>query len=183
MKVLFVTGYKAHELGIFKNNHKGVTYIKRAIKKSMLPLVEAGLEWVIISGQLGVELWAGEAVQEMQESFPELKLAVLTPFLEQEKNWSQENKEYYEGILIGADFVDSISKKPYENPSQLKQKNQFLLQKSDGLLILYDEEKEGTPKYVWQEAKKLQEQKDFPIWQITFYDLQQVVEEEQLGND
>ena len=60
MKVLYITGYKAFELGIFKNDHEAVKYIKKSIRNRLLPLVEEGLEWVIISGQLGTELWAAE---------------------------------------------------------------------------------------------------------------------------
>lgn len=50
MKVLYVTGYKAFEFGIFKNDHEAVKYIKKAIRNRLQPLVEEGLEWVIISG-------------------------------------------------------------------------------------------------------------------------------------
>jgi uncharacterized phage-like protein YoqJ len=53
MKVLYMTGYKAFEFGIFKNDHEAVKYIKKAMKQRLLPLLEDGLEWVIISGQLG----------------------------------------------------------------------------------------------------------------------------------
>jgi uncharacterized phage-like protein YoqJ len=47
MKTLLVTGYRAHELGIFDNKHPGIPYIKKALAARLLPLVEEGLEWVI----------------------------------------------------------------------------------------------------------------------------------------
>ena len=87
MKRLVVTGYKQHELGIFDDQHPGIEYIKKAIKSRFLDLLDEGLEWVIVSGQLGVEAWAVEVVIELKEIYPELKYAVITPFLEQEKNW------------------------------------------------------------------------------------------------
>ncbi|MEH6953251.1 SLOG family protein, partial [Neobacillus drentensis] len=58
MKVLTISGYKPFELGIFKNDHPSVLFLKAAIKKSLIPMLDEGLEWVLISGQLGVELWA-----------------------------------------------------------------------------------------------------------------------------
>ena len=79
MKVIAVTGYKPFELGIFKNDHPGVEY-KKALHRKLTNFVEDGLEWVIISGQLGVELWVAEVVFEMQVEYPDLKLAVFTPF-------------------------------------------------------------------------------------------------------
>ena len=44
-------------------------------------------------------------------------------------------------ILLEADFVDSVSRKPYEKPWQFRAKNQFLVEKSDVMLLFYDTEK------------------------------------------
>ena len=83
------------------------------------------MEWVIISGQLGVELWVAEVVFDIQEEYPDVKLAVFTPFLEQEENWKEDSREYYEFILSQADHVDSITKRKYESPEQFKLKINF----------------------------------------------------------
>ncbi len=182
--VACITGYKSFELGIFKQDDKAVYYIKRALEKEIVSLVDEGLEWVLISGQLGVELWGAEVVLELQEDYPNLKLAVLTPFISQEENWNDQNKEYYELILSQADFVETISKDPYKNPQQFRNKNQLFLQKSQSLVILYDEEKEGSPKYFYDEAKKKKETNpSFDIRTISFHDLQWIVEEEQWKKD
>ncbi|MFY4776032.1 DUF1273 domain-containing protein [Metabacillus sp. RGM 3146] len=177
MKTLLVSGYKSSELGIFKTNHPAVHYIKKALRKRLQQMLEEGLEWVVISGQLGVELWAAEEVFSLQEEYPELKLAVLTPFLNQESNWNEANKEIYEGILAQADFVDAISKREYEKPWQFRMKNQFLVQKTDGLLLVYDEENPGSPKFLLETAKSRKEEAGYHIMQISFSDLQVIVEE------
>ena len=49
MKSLYITGYRPHELGIFNDKHPGVAIIKAAIENQLRPLIEDGLEWVIIS--------------------------------------------------------------------------------------------------------------------------------------
>ncbi len=179
-KVLAISGYKPFELGIFKKDHPSVLFIKAALKKAMIPMVEEGLEWVLISGQLGAELWAAEVVFELQMEYPDLKLAVITPFLNQEATWNETNKEWYASVLAQADFVDSITKKAYEKPWQFRLKNQFFIEKSDRLLLLYDQEKEGSPKYILDMAIQYQKKQDYRIELITFYDLQMIVEEEQL---
>ncbi|GHH98230.1 UPF0398 protein [Neobacillus kokaensis] len=176
---MVISGYKPFELGIFKKDDASAAFIKAAIRKSLLPKVEEGLEWVLISGQLGVELWAAEVVFELQTEFPEIKLAVITPFLNQEATWNENNKEWYESVLMQADFVDSVTKKGYEKPWQFRLKNQFFLEKSDSLLLLYDQEKEGSPKYLYELAIEYQKKHDYQIELITFYDLQMIVEEEQ----
>ncbi|WP_203361935.1 DUF1273 domain-containing protein [Bacillus sp. REN10] len=182
MSVWAVTGYKPYEIGVFKQQDPAVDYIKKAIRQQLLQLVDEGLEWVLISGQLGVECWTAEVVFELQEEQRNIKLAVLTPFLDQEKSWKEENRTYYETIISRADFVAAVSKQPYVNPQQFRNKNQLMLQKSEGLLVLYDEEKEGSPQYLYRMAKQWKEQHSYEIWQIGFYDLQLIVEEEQLNN-
>ncbi|MEA1852839.1 DUF1273 domain-containing protein [Cytobacillus sp. OWB-43] len=181
VKVTTVSGYKPFELGIFKKDEQAVTYIKRAIKKQLLSLLDEGLEWVLISGQLGTELWAAEVVYELQEEgFEHLQLGVITPFLNVEGNWKEDNKEWYESIVASADYVDAVSRKPYENPNQFKMKNIFHLSKSDCLILFYDTEKEGSPKYLFEEALNYQNKKNYSIHQISFYDIQLIVEEDQM---
>jgi uncharacterized phage-like protein YoqJ len=178
-KVAVISGYKAYELGIFKQSHPAVQYIKLALLKQLTTLVEEGLEWVVISGQPGVELWAAEVVFELQQYLPDLKLSVLTPFLNQEEKWSESNKEWYESVLVQADHVDSITKRPYEKPLQLIMANQFLIQKSDVLVLLYDDEKEGSPRFILEAAKKRKSQESYDIRIISFSDLQLIIEDEQ----
>lgn len=84
--------------------------------------MDEGLEWILISGQLGAELWAAEAAYDLQEEYPDLKVAVITPFYEQEKNWKEPNKEQYEAVLAQADYEASLTHRPYESPLQFKQK-------------------------------------------------------------
>ncbi|KHF39847.1 DUF1273 domain-containing protein [Halalkalibacter okhensis] len=182
MKTIAISGYKGHELGIFDQKHKGIYYIKKAIEQRLRSLVEEGVEWVIISGQLGVELWAAEVVIALKVDYPQVQLAVLTPFLQQEENWQEATKSYYQEIINQADFVDSITKRPYDNPAQLRQKNEFIISKVDGLLLLYDEDKPGSPTYYLEVAKKKQEKESFPVLFITPTDLELLVQEEQFDN-
>lgn len=177
-KIAIVSGYKPFELGVFKESDPAVSYIKTAIRKNIISLIEGGLEWVIISGQLGTELWAAEVVFELQlEGYEELRLAVITPFLHQEEKWNEKNKELYEFVVSQADYVAAVSNKPYIGPQQFRIKDQFYLKKSDCLLIFYDEEKDGSPKYLFEMAKSYKELHPYSIYQINFYDLQMLVEE------
>lgn len=177
VKVLAVTGYKPFEIGIFKHDDPALFYIKKAIERRILALLDEGLEWILISGQLGAEIWAAEVAFSLQEEYPELKVAVITPFFDQEKNWNEKNKELYEAVLAQSDYTESLTHRPYESPAQFKQKNRFFIEKADGLLILYDEEVAGSPVYMLNEAKKAQEKRGFPIYMITMDDLRSTVED------
>ncbi len=181
IKVAAVSGYKMYELGIFKKSDQRIDIIKTALRKNFLSLLNEGLEWILISGGLGTELWAAEVVFSLQEEgYEGLKLAVITPFLDQEQNWNDENKAWYQSVLQRADYVNSISKKPYEKPWQFRLKNQFFIEKSDLLLLFYDPEREGSPKYLYEAAGKHQESHNYEIRLIDFYELQEIYEEERL---
>ena len=140
IKTIFITGYKPHELGIFNDNHVGIGIIKRAIENHLRTLLDDGLEWVVISGQQGVETWAGQVVLELKNEFPELKYSLITPFLEQEKNWNEHKQATYSHILQNADFVTIVTKRPYEAPWQFIEKDKFIIENTDAALLIYDYE-------------------------------------------
>lgn len=174
---IIITGYKPHELGIFNDKHPGIPIIKKALESRLRALLDEGLEWVIISGQQGVESWGAEVVLTLKEEFPNLKYAIITPFLEQEKNWQEIKQEKYQSLVAHADFVTSVTKKPYEAPWQFTEKDKFIIQNTDGLLLVYDEENEGSPKYMKRLAEKYMENHDYSILTINSYDLQVIAEE------
>jgi uncharacterized phage-like protein YoqJ len=176
---VLITGYKATELGIFSQKHPGIEIIKKAIKKQIIALLDEGLEWIIVSGQWGVEIWAAEAVLEMKKEYKNLRLAIITPFLEQEEKWNEEKKKLYNRILTHADYVNSVTKSKYEGPWQFKEKNKFLLRNSDGMILIYDEENEGSPKYMKAQAEQQALTKNYPLYQINGSDLQSITDDEQ----
>lgn len=177
IKRLIVTGYKGHELGIFDDKHAGIPIIKKALESRLIPLLETGLEWIIISGQPGVETWAAETAIDLQEDFPGLQIAIITPFEEQDKNWNDAKKQTYEFILAHADYTVSLTKRPYEAPWQFIEKDKFLLRNSDGLLIVYDEENDGSPKFMKKMAMSYAETSDYEVLTISADDLQLIAED------
>jgi uncharacterized phage-like protein YoqJ len=181
IKRLVVTGYKMHELGIFDDKNPGIRYIKKALENRFRALIDDGLEWIILSGQLGVETWAAEVVMELKEEFPELKYAILTPFIDQEKRWNEAKQEKYEEILHHADFHRSLTNIPYEAPWQFIEKNKFFMRNSDGILIVYDEETDGSPKFIKKEAERYAEKNDYLVLTISADDLRVAAEEEQMN--
>ncbi|TFE03046.1 SLOG family protein [Jeotgalibacillus salarius] len=182
MKTLVISGYKAHEIGIFKADDPAIRIIKKSIRQHIIPLIEEGLEWVIVSGSLGIEQWAAEEVIKLKADYPAIQLAIITPFLKQEEKWNEVNQEAYRNILGEADFVASVSNKPYTDPSQFKNRDDFLLNKADGLLAIYDEEKKASPSFFIKKAEQVQEKKRLELIRINFQDLQWIADEEALSD-
>ncbi|RKJ57066.1 DUF1273 family protein, partial [Butyricicoccus sp. 1XD8-22] len=76
IKTIYISGYRPHELGIFNDKHPGIPIIKKAIENELRTLIEEGLEWVVLTGQQGVETWAAEVILELKSEFPHLKYSV-----------------------------------------------------------------------------------------------------------
>jgi uncharacterized phage-like protein YoqJ len=180
MKNLLVTGYRAHEIGIFNQKHKGIAYIKKAIESRLIPLVEEGLEWVITPGQYGVDLWACEAVIELKKRYPSLKLSILAAYQNPEEKWKEDKQQYYRDILKDVDYYGFVSHQPYSGVWQLTARDDLLLRKTDGILLFYDEDAgEASPKYIKQRALKKKEEAGYLMLSLTPEDVQDVADEEQ----
>ncbi|AOZ93439.1 SLOG family protein [Paenibacillus crassostreae] len=179
MKNLLVTGYRAHELNIYDQKHKGISYIQKAMVRKLVPLIEDGLEWIITPGQYGVDLWACEVVISLKRQYPHLRCSIITAFVNQEEKWKEDKKEYYNQILRDVDYYAAVSNQPYSGSWQFTARDDLLLRKTEGILLLYDEDSgEGSPKYMKEKALKRQQQEGYVYMNICSEDIQSIADEE-----
>ncbi|MBH0229544.1 SLOG family protein [Halobacillus yeomjeoni] len=176
MKTIVVTGYKPIEMGIFKQDDPKIQFIKETIRRRILGFIEEGLEWVLVSGQMGVELWTAEVVMDLKEEYS-INLGILPPFENQQERWPEDLQLLYEEMTMMADFFQPVYKKGYEGAYQFKAKDLFLVEHSDGCLVLFDEDTKGSPEFFLRVAKKHAEKADYSIVYITPLDLEETVEE------
>ncbi|TFB24000.1 DUF1273 family protein [Filobacillus milosensis] len=182
IKSLAITGYKPHELNIFSDKDDKVTIIKESLKRRLTNLLEEGLEWVVVSGQQGVETWAFDVVQELKGSF-HVKIALIPPFIDQEKIWNEDKQTVYQRLIEQADFYQPLSNKTYENPKQYFIKNKWMIEKTDACLLLYEEEFGGSPKYFYELVLKYQEKFHYDMIIINSFDLDDLARDMQEWNE
>lgn len=182
MKNLYVTGYKHYEMGIFKMSDPRVHYIKQTIRDKLVGLIEAGLEWVLLSGQTGVELWAAQVVLDLKEEEYDIQLAVIPPFDNQDARWSEDQQEEYQEVIMLADFYQPIYEGDYKGPYQFKARDKWMLSKTEAALVMYDENQTGSVDFFLKEARSYQEAHDYEIYYITALDLQDTLEREQMND-
>lgn len=173
MKILTVSGYQPIELNIFDFDDKRIYYLKKAIEKRLISFIDEGLEWVLVSGQIGVELWTAEVVLELKKTY-NISLAIVPPFQNQEKNWPEPYQQQYQKLIYLADFYQSIYEDDYKGAYQFRAKNQWFIEKSDACLLLMDEEHPENMRYFLGVAK---EKDHYPIYYITPFDIEDIVEE------
>ncbi|AIQ45169.1 hypothetical protein R70723_04110 [Paenibacillus sp. FSL R7-0273] len=179
MTTLLVTGYRAHELGIFDNKHQGIPYIRKALENRLIPLIEDGVDWVITPGQYGVDLWACEVVLELKRQYPQLKLGIITAHANPEEKWKEDKQNEYRRIVAGADYYGAVSNAPYDGSWQFRARDDLLFRKSDAILLFYDEEAaEGSSKFVKERALKLHAESDFGFHLMLAEEIQNIADEE-----
>ncbi|HLR19619.1 MAG TPA: DUF1273 domain-containing protein [Staphylococcus sp.] len=183
IKTVYVTGYKSYELNIFKDDAPEVSYLKKFITHKLNQLIEEGLEWVLIQGQMGIELWTAEVVLDLKTTYPELKLGVITPFYGHSDRWNDQNKLKYQNITQKADFVDSVFHSSYEGPHQFKQTDQFMLDHTDQTLLIYDDEREASPKYFKKMLVDFMEKTNYTCDIVTFDELTEFINDLQWSQD
>ncbi|MFB1049350.1 SLOG family protein [Paraliobacillus sp. JSM ZJ581] len=184
MNVLAVTGYKPHEMNISSVNDQRIRYIKETIKRRLLHLINEGIQWVLVSGQMGVEIWTCEVVIELKRVYA-IKLAIVPPFDGQETRWPESIQQLYQNILMEADFVQLLYESTYKGAYQFKAKNKFMVDKSDACLLMIDEEFPGSNRFFLEEAMHKHKHVAYPIYYMTPLDLedtmQAMIEEEQIN--
>lgn len=166
------------ELGIFKEDDPRVAFIKYALRKRLVSYVEEGLEWIIISGQMGIEMWTAQVVLDLQDEY-DIKLGIFPPFENQESRWPEPIQFAYQELLMCADFYEPIYKGEYKGGYQFKAKNLWFIEKSDACLLLIDDEYPGSVRFFYEEAKKGE---NYPIYTITPMDLDDAVTEMQMDD-
>lgn len=180
MERLWITGFRQHELGVFKEKDPKVTIIKYALKKVIQNALDNGATWLIVGGQSGIETWSIEVALELQPNYPEFQIALMTPFTDFGSNWKEERQTKLTQLKSQVNFTQSVSQEKYKDPTQLKQFQRFMLEHTDQAVIFYDEIAENASvRYdVWA-AKRYQEIVDYPIKYVDFERLQDYATEYQ----
>ena len=171
MNSLLITGYKAFELGILTAKDPRLPIIKEAIRRDLVRFLEEGVKWLIFTGNLGFEAWALEVAQELRKDY-EIQLATIFMFENQGENWNEANQEVLSRFKQ-VDFV-KYSFPAYQSPAQFKQFNQFLIDNTDQAYLFYEPENETNLKYFYG---MMIEARDYPVFRLTFDDLNEVMSE------
>ena len=170
MVSVLVVGYNAFDLGIFGDKDQRLKIIKAAIRRDLIYLLENGMKWLVFTGNLGFEVWVLEVAKELQEEY-NFQLATIFIFENQGENWNEANQEKLANFK-NVDFI-KYAYPSYENPSQFRTYNQFLLESTDGAYLFYDEENETKLKYLYRMMK---ENEQYHIKKLTFDDLNEMAE-------
>lgn len=178
MERIWITGFRSFELGIFGAKDPKVTVLKFALKKQLTSAIEDGATWLITGGQLGIEQYALEVGNQLRTEYPEFKTALMTPFQDFGQNWNENNRALLGALQASVDFTQAVSQKPYQDPSQLKNYQNFMLQHTERAIVVYDQQAEASKvQYTVQAIQNYQKHTDYEVTLIDFDRLQEYSEE------
>ncbi|MCH3904382.1 MAG: DUF1273 domain-containing protein [Lactobacillus sp.] len=176
MKRLWVTGYRSYEINAFDQKDPKIKVIKYALKNAMQQrLDDDELDWVITGGALGVEQWAAETALTLRDQ--QVHVAMMTPYADYAKNWNENHQAQFLHLQQTVDFAASTSNQPYQSPVQLRNYENFMLQHTEGALLVYDPDHPGKSKYDYELVQQAAERGDYDLQLLDFYDLQEAAEE------
>lgn len=179
MKRVWVTGYRAFELNVFKDDDPKVTVIKEVLSQLLKEKLNETTDifWLLAGANLGVDQWAAEAGLALKKDYNQLKVAVITPYEHFGQRWNESNQAKLARLTQRVDFASSVTKGPYQTPGQLRAYTDFMLNYSDEAIIVYDPDHEGKPKWDYAAMERAQEQKNYPVRLVDFDELQNAAEE------
>ncbi|MBM7544522.1 SLOG family protein [Periweissella beninensis] len=178
MQNIWLTGYRNYELGIFKNDDVKIDIIKYALKQRLIAFIEDGGKWILSGPQLGVEQWAIESALELKKEYNDLKVGLLLPFANFGKQWQQEKQQKLLNLKEQVDYWANVSDNNYQGPKQLQNYQKFMLEHTQGSILLYDLEREGKSQYDYQVISAYQVQHaDYALAMLTFDDLQEYAQD------
>lgn len=173
MQRVWITGYRAYELGVFSDKEPKFLVLQYALKQLIKAAIDDGTTWLITGGQMGIEQWAAQVGLSLKAEYPELQVAMMTPFTHFGGNWKPENQAKLTTLLSQVDFHASVSNHDYTSPQQLRNYQEFMLNHTDGAILVYDVDNKGKSSYDYDAIVNWQGQHDYPLQMIDFDQLQE----------
>ena len=121
------------------------------LKNKVSELAENGFSEFRAGGAVGFDTLAALAVLERKSSHGDVSLSLFLPCENQEKYWSQSEKETYRYILAHADSVSYVQK--YYSNGVMQERDRRLVDGSD-LCVAFLKSKDGGTAYTCGYAKK-----------------------------
>ena len=114
---------------------------------------EQGCRTFYSGGAIGFDTVAAREVIRFRMTHPDVRLVILVPCLDQDRSWSDRQRDAYSFILSSADEVVFVSSEPYSDGC-MRERNKRLVELSD-MLICYAARRDSGAGQTIAMAKKL----------------------------
>ena len=84
--------------------------IRQQLETVIEELIQRGVIYYGCGGAIGFDMLAGEAVLALKKKYPQIKLIMVLPCMDQDKKWPQEEKARYRALLEACDKIVYVQK-------------------------------------------------------------------------
>ena len=142
MRVAF-TGYRPQKMPFgFNEEDERCIDFKLRLRNTIESLIWQGYKHFISGGAMGMDMFAAEAVLDLQKQYPDICLEMVSPFDGQAEKWSDEYRRRHDLLFSKADIV-TVTGHSYTR-SAMFNRNRYLVSNADLLLAAYDGQPGGT---------------------------------------
>lgn len=130
------------------------------LRAKIVDLISEGYCHFISGGALGADTDFAEIIIDLREiSYPNITLEIAVPCPNQDMKWQDKDKLRYKFICDKADSVKLISNN--YTPFCMQKRNEYMVDKSDKVFVIWNEEEKGGTYNTLRYAKK--KKKDYSI--------------------
>ena len=122
-KACFFTGHRI----IRKTD---IDYIIDRLRYEIENKIKDGVMVFIAGGATGFDMMAQQAVLDLKERYPEIRLCLYLPCCDQAEHWSEKDRERYFSYLKSADEVYYVSREKYADGC-MKRRNSAMVEAAD----------------------------------------------------
>ncbi len=105
-------------------------------------LIKQGTVDFITGGALGFDTLAAQAVLNLRNEFPDIRLILALPCQDQSKRWSKGDRDLYEEIRRRADFVHYTAQEYFSGC--MMRRNRFMVDHSANCVFYLTNPRSGT---------------------------------------
>jgi len=115
--------------------------LKSAVTEQIKTLYSKGVRVFYVGCSVGVDTWAAEIIIDLkqQTDFSDMELFCAIPFSDHTEKFTAGQKKRYDNILNKCSHKEIISR--HYSPVAYKRLNYFLVDKSEYLIAVYDQDK------------------------------------------
>lgn len=139
MKSCGFTGHRRIE-----QNHWGA--IRPLLARAVRYAYSEGCRDFYNGGAIGFDLLAAEAVLDLKRIYPDVRLIMVLPCMNQDSRWSESDRDKYERVVNSADKVICLSPIYYNGCMQAR--NRRIVEESDMLIAYLGRPQGGTAQTV-----------------------------------
>lgn len=146
------TGSRPEKLGFdWQTNVHQLHMLRRDLKHAILRAIAHEYTCFITGMCKGFDLWAAQAVLELQAVHPQIELVCAIPFSQMSRNWSSDWRNLFEAVAARSNHKEILY--PCYSAGCYHTRDRYMVDKSSRVICWYNGTKGGT-EYTVQYAQK-----------------------------